>query len=185
MRRLAAIALCLLYLCACGGAGGVGQYLDSETAATISVARQPWIFARERPEIAVNVRDYVSLHPVEINRTGERRIYLLAHAWSTIDRSELPPAGVVLAIAADDRLVTLRPVDASPRSLGAGEPPVASSRGSRQWWLPIDPEALAYIAASQRVSVQLHGEAAPLHYESWRDARAVWRTFLQQLPRTE
>ena len=37
------------------------EYLDEQTAATITVVAEPLLFALPRPELAANVRDYVTL----------------------------------------------------------------------------------------------------------------------------
>jgi hypothetical protein len=133
------------------------RYLDSLTAATITVSAEPWVFARERPDIAVNVRDYLSLYALEVNRSGERRTYLLVRVWSTVNPADGPPEDpVILDIAADDRVLSVQPVSAEPRTFGVGEP-IADPRSERErtWYYPVDPEVLTYISAAQRVSATL------------------------------
>ena len=73
------------------GAELVREYLDEKTAATITVTSASMIFARERPELAVNARDYISLAALEVNRAGTRSYYWFAYVWSTIDRRDDTP----------------------------------------------------------------------------------------------
>ena len=54
---LAALGTCV----ALAGDKQPREYLDEETAATITVVAEPLVFACPRPELAANVRDYVTL----------------------------------------------------------------------------------------------------------------------------
>ena len=180
-----AFALLLLAGCMSMSGGATRQYLDSVTAATLTVAASEWIFARERPEAAVNVRDYLSLHAVEVNRSGDRRVYLVTHAWSTVNTGERPPARPPrLNVVADGRLVSLQAVDAEPVALGIGQP-IVRPRGTdaRVWYYPVTLEALSYITASRQISAALRGEALHAQYLPWRDARRSFEAFLAALPR--
>ena len=74
------------------------QYLDQQSAATVTVATGALVFARERPELAVHARDYLTLVPVDVNQAGTHRLYFYCHVWSTIDKRGQPgnddgPAG--------------------------------------------------------------------------------------------
>src|SRR5262249_42195978 len=47
------------------------EYLDQSTAATVTVVGRPLVFARERPNFAVHMRDYITLAAAAVNRTGK------------------------------------------------------------------------------------------------------------------
>jgi hypothetical protein len=170
MTRAACLFLWLsLHGCAAVETAGTREYLDAITAATITVSTQPWVFARERPDVAANLRDYLTLHWAEVNRSGERRTYLVAHAWSTVSNTQLPADTAQLDLAADDRTLSMQPLTAEPRSFGVGEP-IASARGrsERIWYYPITPEALTYFTTARRVSAVLSGDGFNALYEIWR-----------------
>ena len=48
------------------------------------------VFARERPELAVHARDYITLVPLDVNRMGKHSLYFYVYVWSTIDKRGLP-----------------------------------------------------------------------------------------------
>lgn len=171
MTRAASLVLWLsLHGCAAVETAATREYLDSITAATITVSTNPWVFARERPDVAANLRDYLTLHWAEVNLSGERRTYLVAHAWSTVNAStKLPANDARLDIAADDRVLSMQPLTAQPRSFGIGEP-IASARGrsERIWYYPIAPEALTYFVTARAVSATLSGQDFSAQYQIWR-----------------
>src|SRR6266404_5022936 len=85
------------------------EYLDQTTAATITVAAKPLVFARERPELAAHARDYVTLAAASVNRGGTIEYYIFAYLWSTVDnrnRNAVAPASDNLSITADDRRIS-------------------------------------------------------------------------------
>lgn len=165
---LAAVWLAL-NACTVVETAGTRQYLDSITAATVTVSSQPWVFARERWDAAANLRDYLTLYPIEINRSGERRTYLVAHVWSTVGAGYELPARASLEISADDRLFSIQPLTGDARSIGIGEPIVsAKGRSERIWYYPIAPEALAYFTTARAVSTALSGDAFNVKYQIWR-----------------
>src|SRR5205085_7065875 len=64
------------------------EYLDEDTAATVTVVGEPLVFAYAIPALAANQRDYVTLAAAAVNRNGKVSYVLIAYFWSTIDRSE-------------------------------------------------------------------------------------------------
>src|SRR4051812_12650535 len=99
----------LLNACAASsGSGGPNEFLDEKTAATVSVAAKPLVFARERPELAAHSRDYITLAAASVNRSGTIDYFIFAYFWSTLDPRD-GSAGRTpsdeLTIAADDRLI--------------------------------------------------------------------------------
>jgi hypothetical protein len=114
----------------------VREYLDKQTAATVTVLGRPIVFAMERPELAVHARDYLTLVPIDVNRSGAHKRYYYGYAWSTIDKRglgeyEAPP--VRYDLVADGRRISLVPLAVPPRELGLGEEPLPppNARASR------------------------------------------------------
>jgi len=166
-------------------AESVNQYLDETTAATITVTTEPLIFARERTDLAVNARDYISIAPLEVNRAGSRTYYWFAYIWSTIDKRNDEPSATSddqVVLLADDRAMVLRRDTRSPRQLGIAKSPIeAPVRGAVAMVFSADPEAFDYVALSSELQMQLvrggHNDDFPL----WRDGRAAMRAFVQFL----
>ena len=95
--------LVTVLLSACGGGAAVIdqapakgkqplEYLDEQSGATVTAVEKPLLFARERSERAANLRDYVTLMAVTVNRGGKRDSLLIAYIWSTLD-ARYEPAG--------------------------------------------------------------------------------------------
>jgi hypothetical protein len=115
--------------------GGEREYLDDQTAATVTVREPALVFARERPELAVNARDYLTLVPVDVNRSGTHVQYYFGYVWSTIDkrrvggiRTDAPRFELI----ADGRRIQLEPYPGEPRTLGLGEAPLPRPARSAQ-----------------------------------------------------
>src|ERR1700751_2797670 len=86
------------------------EYLDEETGATVTLEREPLVFAYSRRELAANARDYVSLQAAAVNRGGKVSYVLISYVWSTVDprmREEPLPSADLLLLHADDRHIQL------------------------------------------------------------------------------
>lgn len=132
-RWVCAVAALLVGGCAADPAADVPrEYLDETTAATVTVEGPPLVFALERPELAVNARDYLTLIPVDVNRSGVHVQYFFGYAWSTIDKRGVEQGGESLRfeLFADGRRIPLAAVSGSARDIGLGEPPLAPPAAS-------------------------------------------------------
>ena len=130
-RRLRPIATVMTVLvlggCASRPPGDARQYLDEVSAATVTVAPGSLVFARERPELAVHARDYITLVPLDVNRAGKHSLYFYVYVWSTIDKRGLPANEAVagqIELVADGKQIPLTASKSTPRELGLAEPPV-------------------------------------------------------------
>lgn len=188
-RRAALAAL------ACGLAGAVltvsaadppvRTYLDETTAATVTVATEPLVFARERTDLAVNARDYLSLAPIEVNRAGTRTYYWFGYVWSTIDRRD----GEAIAdrddewvLLADDRPIPLRPERQSLRELGIAELPLRRPvRTAVPLLFGTQPEILTFVAGASSFNAQLLRDGLSEHFPPWHEARTALRNFVDHL----
>jgi hypothetical protein len=156
LRHLAVAVFTLVAgACATPPSDGPRQYLDEKSAATVTVAREALVFARERPELAVHARDYLTLVPVDVNRMGTHALYFYGYVWSTIDkrRSASADDGTTrFEIVADGRRIALAPVDMTPRELGLVEPPIAPPTGSARLLIArTDRETLSFLAAAREL----------------------------------
>jgi hypothetical protein len=161
--------------------------LDARTGATLIVADQPLVLARERRDLAAQARDYLTLLAAEINEAGRRRLVLVAHQWSTIDvrsRGAPPPAAQALLVVADGRDLRLTPLEESTSvardgwNRALGEPENAEVLTSLY---PIDAETLRFLAGSSRISAAFPQSQPPLPYAMWRDGRAAQLRLLEAI----
>jgi hypothetical protein len=196
-----ALALTGLTLCGCESlpdANAPQTYIDQTTAVTVSVVGRPLIFARERPNFAVHMRDYITLAAATVNRSGKIDYVVIAYFWTTFDphgqdgdsaarkNSEGNAGGNRrpddLIIAADDRRIRLVPQERSPHDVGIEEPVHAPSVGTGP---PVvyhaDPATLRYIAAARHLSAETRTGDIELNYEIWDDRRAALSEWLQHL----
>lgn len=187
--RFVTALLPLPLLCACAALPPPApiEFLDERTAVTVTVVDTPWLFARERRDVAVNARDYLTLVPVERNQAGRYSLALVVHAWSTIDTrvAGAPTApGLPLVFVVDGRDLRLQRVDPPPREL---------SDSSGRLWEPdssyrttsvyaIDRQMLRLLASSREVYAFFEGAADDPPYVEWRDGRTP---LLRLLDRTE
>jgi hypothetical protein len=168
-----AVAVLTLAVGACASppTGGPRQYLDKKSAATVTVASEALVFARDRPELAVHARDYLTLVPVDVNRMGTHVLYFYGYAWSTIDKRGAMAGHEGAAnfeIIADGRRIPLTPVVATPRELGLAEPPIrAPSASARLLVARTDRETLALVAAAAELGAAELRDGTSEPYELW------------------
>ena len=179
MRAGGLLALCGLLLVACAASDPRAvQYLDERTAATITRMDAPWIFAHESPQLAVHARDYLDMRAVDVNRSGQHRLYLQLDLWSTIDLSEVVSLqGLVLHLQADDRVFPLRCEEDGAR-YGIGTTRRAHGEYSRTFYCATERAMLEFLATAESVRVRLTREEDEFVFESWRDGRGGLREFV-------
>ncbi len=171
--RLGGIAAVLLAAgCATpDSASGEHEYLDEFTAATITVGSPTLVFARERPELAVHARDYLTLVPVDVNRAGTHSQYFYGYVWSTLDKrglAEEATAARRFDLVADGRRIPLTPVAGELRDLGLGEPPLPSPARSAQVLVaPTSREVQSFVAGASELRAVATHEGGAERFELW------------------
>jgi hypothetical protein len=164
----------------------VHEYLDEQTAATITTGVEALVFARDRTDLAVNARDYVSLTAIEINRSGTRNYYWFGYLWSTIDRRSddepLLAGGDQLVLMADGRPIQLQLASGSLRELGIGQAPLPRpGRAAVPVAFPADPESVSFAALCSDLSLVRIRAGVSDEFALWRDAREALRNFAGHL----
>jgi len=163
----------------------VREYVDEITAVHITVAADPLVFARERSDLAANARDYVTLAPLEINRTGKRSYYWSGYLWTTIDRRDGDPLlkrGDQLVLIADGRPIPLVSDDKPLREHGVGQTPVrVPVRSALPVLFAADLEVIDYVAHATEVHVEWIREGTSEPLPLWKDGRTGLRAFLERL----
>ena len=164
------------------GSNGPNEFLDEQTAATVSVASKPLVFAREHPELAAHARDYITLAAASVNRSGSVDYFIFAYFWSTLDPRDgsgghSPPDE--LTIAADDRLIHPQLAGHSTSDAGVGTA-VRAPPGHR-WTLNVyrsDIATLRYLAEARRLNVVAGSAQEPATFDLWDDQRRALRALV-------
>ena len=193
--RIALLTLLCWLLSACAAAPSVdapSEYLDQETAATVSVVGRPMTFAHERPERAAHMRDYVTLAAAAINRGGKTDYVLITYFWTTFDahgqegeshrQSPSSPAPDPLVIAADDRRIAVRMREANAHDAGIGIPVDAPpAHPATPYVYKTDLPTLRFMAAARHLTVLPDAQDPALVFEIWDDRRAALQNLVQLL----
>lgn len=185
-RRLWIAAALLLGGCAAQDAR-VTEYLDPQTAVTIRALTTPAVYAHDAPELAANMRDYLSLGLVEVNNMGVRKHYMVLVSWTTINRAH---AGAGAAPVPDRVAFDLRgqpreftPVSHEPRSLGIGGTPFRPPSGyAGEAWYAVTPGDLRALAASPLASIDLLVDGSRITYGTWHAANDAIAEFVRDIP---
>ncbi|HPF25753.1 MAG TPA: hypothetical protein P5528_12640 [Steroidobacteraceae bacterium] len=169
-------SLCVLGACTALPPPEPRSHLDERTGVTLTVVDQPLVFARERRDIAANVRDYITLVAVERDQAGKFTLALIAYRWSTIDKrvnDESLDANTKLVIVADGRDIRLEPLaDELPADLQGDPrllPPAAPEYATTAY--QVDAATLTFIATSANLSAFYEDATQPLSFALWNDAR--------------
>jgi hypothetical protein len=188
--RTTAFAILIWALTACV-ADSPREYLDQNTAATVSVVGRPLVFARERPERAAHMRDYVTLAAGAVNRGGKIDYVLISYFWTTFDAHGLErdprnssPASPAnpLVIVADDRRVAFTPQGDTAQDVGIGfavdAPP---TRSATPVVYHTDLPTLRFISAAHHLAVSTDANNPALMFELWDDRRAALGNLVRAL----
>jgi hypothetical protein len=179
----------LLTLLGCSTQPTVKSWLDPVSLATITAQTEPLVLARQEARRTTKGRDYAQLAAVEVNRMGERRLYLIAVLWSNGQLSgeqwrAFESSFAQIEIKVDDRPVVLTRLADDVSALGIGQSPLPLPiSGTRQLYFPIERAELRALAESTSVRLTTLGRPdAPHSYEENKDGRQSLSHFLSQLP---
>lgn len=172
--RIASILLAAALLAGCATsapAGGEREYLDEATAATVTVGARALVFARERPELAVHARDYLTLVPVDVNRSGVHTQYFFGYAWSTLDKRATGDGSASsprFELVADGRRIPLVQHAGPLRELGLGEMPLPPpSRSATPLVAPASREQQDFILEAAELRAVLLRDGVSERFELW------------------
>ena len=173
MRSLFCICvMMLLSACAAQRSLAPTEYLDEQTAATITKVAEPWVFNREGAPAQL---DFVHLYALDVNRMGKHQLYLvvLKH-WAAPDLPEDRAPLLEVQLSKSSPL-SFEALPSSARELGIGQPldPMAP-RAARSWCYPIDAAQLASISSTgiERLALVAGDKRAP--YVVWSDAHVAF-----------
>jgi len=157
------------------------EYLDEQTAATVTVVREPIVFARERRDVSARQRDYVTLAAASVNRGGKITYVLVTYFWSTVDARVGGELVVpeVMVLAADDRRLEFKRSAARSTEQGIALPIHAPPNHKAD---PVvfstDLATLRYLAAARHLELRAGSDELASVYELWDDQRDELATFV-------
>ncbi len=168
------------------------EYLDNETAATVLVAARPLVFARDRPELAVHMRDYVTLAAASVDRGGTTDYVLIAYFWTTLDAhgregesgalEGADPRSRELVIVADERRIRLKAASVSAHDMGIGQavhaPP---SRTAVQVLYRVDLATLRFLSAARHLALVQDPADPTTTFQLWSDRRPALSALVKSL----
>ncbi len=188
--RIAALCLALSGCIALPDPNAPREYLDPATAATIEVVGKPLVFAREQPELAVHMRDYVTLAAAMVDRSGKIEYVLIAYFWTTLDAhgrsgadAQRELAGLAegpLTMLADGRLVELplQTHSAAEAGIGAAVHEPANTHAEPTVYR-VDLQTLRFLSAAREI-VLIGNPAQPdSRYRIWDDGRRSLAAFVR------
>lgn len=157
--------------------------VDERSGATLTVVDRPLVLARERRDVAVQARDYLTMLAAEINESGHRRLVWVVHQWSTIDaraRDFQPTPGAVLLLVADGRDLRLNPIHNADiqdwvRSRALSPPDDADAVTTVY---EADSVTLEFVASSATVAAVFPESRLTLPFTLWQDGRPALLRFL-------
>jgi hypothetical protein len=176
--RMTALLLMTTLLCACAARPvAPREYLDEQTAATITVVAEPVIFVTQTPRNVDGTvrtdanRDYIELYGLDVNRMGRHRQYLAVMKWQAPDETGSAPP--ILSLLIGGSTLELQATGDDPRALGLAQPVSRSSSKSSSWWyFPADASTLRSIASARELAATLTVNTQPFDYVLFSDGRA-------------
>ena len=187
--KYTSLLLLFTLLLGCTTAPTVKSWLDPVSSATVTTQTEPLILARDSQARASDEREFTQLTALEINRMGERRLYLVVVPWSSeqrprTERAEFEQSFARVELRMGDRSTTLARYRGDIAELGVGQSPLPLPiPGSQQWFFPIERVELNALASSSRLQLIALGDPdAPRRYDEWQDGRLSLSAFLDQLP---
>ena len=162
--------------------------LDENSGASITVADQPLVLARERRDVAVQARDYLTFVAAEINESGHRQLVWVVHQWSTIDARAVdlvPTPDAPLLLVADGRDMRLKPIGDSRTLRYVHNPALLAPEDANAVTsaYAVDVATLEYVATSRQLSAAFPDSGLTLPFLPWRDGRAALQRFVDQVKR--
>ena len=188
MRRLSSIVLIISVALGCASQPSASnEKLDPLTAVTLSYSSTPMVLYRDDPGRAAHAKNFVSLGPLLVNRSGHYEYFIWLGIWNTNQTSDIDERrdgfdSIVLFV--DGEPLALEIAGWTPEAIGASEPiyapPVASALNA---YYRVTADQIRLLAYSSDVQLRTSG-ALPRQFEPWDDqsaARQGLQRFLQQL----
>ncbi|MDH4126897.1 MAG: hypothetical protein OEW64_06865 [Gammaproteobacteria bacterium] len=182
------IVLAASLIVACAAAPpSAGTKLDPLTSVTLVYSALPIVLYRDDPAHAAYARNFVSLGPLLVNRSGHHEYFLWLGIWNTNqtpDMEERRDGFDSIVLFVDGEPLPLELAGWTPESIGASEPvypkPVASSLDA---YYRVTLDQIRLLANAAELQLRTSGRV-PRAFEPWDNqdaARASLQRFMQQL----
>ena len=156
------------------------EYLDEDTGATVTVVREPLVFAHEG---SGSGRDYVTLAAAWVDRSGRLSYVLIGYIWSVgwpVSPKESQRAAEELVLQADDQQIELTRQDLSPHELGIGVPVHRPPVGAAKPYVYVtDLATVRLLAESSHLSLHVQDRTAAANYRLFQDGRGALKEFVR------
>ena len=187
MLRTVYISFLLVLLVGCATSSQtVGEKLDPVTSATVMFSPTPLIMYRDDPAHAAHARNFVSIGPLEVNRSGQYQYFLWLGIWNTNHSASIDDHREgfdSILIFVDGEPLQLDVGGWTPEAIGASEPvypkPVASAIDA---YYPVTADQIRLIARSSSIELRTTG-FSPRTFEAWDEQTAARESFLQLMQR--
>jgi hypothetical protein len=159
------------------------EYLDEQTAATITVVADPVVFVHDREIASARGRDFLSLYGIDVNRMGEHRQYIAVLQWAPPEEVSAAAAIPALELRINEEPMVLQPTKASPRELGIAQPLAESYSYNATWWyFPVDKSVLRTLAEARDIGAAMVLPQRRIQYVMMNDGRAQLGELTAVLP---
>jgi hypothetical protein len=163
----------------------IGEKLDPATSATITFSSTPMVLYRDDPAHAAHAKNFVSLGPIEVNRSGRYQYFLWLGIWNTnhtASNDDRRDGFDSIVIFADGEPLQLELSGWTPAAIGASESvypqPVASALDA---YYQVTADQIRLITGAKDIRLRTTG-FIPRSFEPWDEqaaARASFRQLLQ------
>jgi hypothetical protein len=162
----------------------IDERLDPQTSATMTFSSTPMILYRDNPAYAAHAKNFVSLGPLQVNRSGHYEYFVWLGIWNTnqtpnIDERSEGFEEILLFV--DGEPLALQLSGWTPAAIGASAPvypkPVATALDA---YYRVTADQLRLIANAN--DIQLRTTAtSPRTFEPWDDQAAARESFRRLL----
>ena len=170
MHNAIRVSLSLIFLTGCATVAP-RQYLDMDTAATITVVANPWVFVSDDRNSAFGKRGFLDLYALDVNRAGTHQRYF-AVMQSSFD-AVLPDSGSsgpTLELQAGGQKLEFQSTAQNLRELGVAQPLENKSAMESRWWcFPVTKDDVAAVSQTRDPRVTLVAQDARFTYVEFRN----------------
>lgn len=179
-----ALSACLLAACASSLPPFV-EKMDPLTSTTLTYGSTPMVLYRDDPARAAHARNFVSLGPLQANRSGHYQYFLWLGIWNTnqsLSAAERRDGFDAIILLVDGEPMALEIAGWTPDVIGASEPvyrqPVASALDA---YYEVTADQIRLMAQASDIQIRTTG-FPPREFEPWGDQETA-RTSLQHFVR--
>lgn len=172
-----ALATCMVLQTGCATTRGpVSETMDPLTAVTATFSNSPLIVYRDTPSRAAFSKQYVSIGPIEINKSGDYQYFLWLGIWTTLqtnDAGELQDGFDSVVLIANGEPLLLDIVGWTPASINTSVPvypkPFASSLDA---YYRVTADQIRLITQADDLLLRTTG-SSPIEFALWGDQQTA------------